>query len=149
MDEFLTLTAAAWVGIYGAMAISAVGSIIGCARAGQAACGVMVEAEGRYGRYLGIAAMPSSQTIYGVVIMLALNRPITADNAPALFAIGTLAGLAQMFSAIYQGNCCVAAINAGKNKPEIFGLSLAPAALVEGFAVFVLAFALLFSAQIP
>lgn len=149
MDEFLTLTAAAWVGIYGAMAISAVGSIIGCARAGQAACGVMVETEGRYGRYLGIAAMPSSQTIYGVVIMLALSRPITADNAPALFAIGTLAGLAQMFSAIYQGNCCVAAINAGKNKPEIFGLSLAPAALVEGFAVFVLAFALLFSAQIP
>jgi V/A-type H+-transporting ATPase subunit K len=149
LDEFLTLKAAAWLGIYGAMAIAAIGSIIGCARAGQAACGVMVDTEGRYGRYLGIAAMPSSQTIYGVVIMLALNRPITADNAPALFAIGTLAGLAQMFSAIYQGNCCVAAINAGKNKPEIFGLSLAPAALVEGFAVFVLAFALLFSAQIP
>lgn len=149
MDEFLTLTAAAWFGVYGAMAIAAVGSIIGCARAGQAAVGAMIDTEGRYGRYLGIAAMPSSQTIYGVVIMLALSRPITAANAPALFAIGTLAGLAQMFSAIYQGNCCVAAINAGKNKPEIFGLSLAPAALVEGFAVFVLAFALLFSAQIP
>jgi len=149
LDESLTLTAAAWLGIYGAMAIASVGSIIGCARAGQAACGVMVDTEGPYGRYLGIAAMPSSQTIYGVVIMLALSRPITAANAPALFAIGTLAGLAQMFSAIYQGNCCVAAINAGKNKPEVFGLSLAPAALVEGFAVFVLAFALLFSAQIP
>lgn len=148
MDEFLN-SAAAWCGIYGAMILSALGSIIGCARAGEAACGAMLEMEGRYGRYVGIAAMPSSQTIYGVVIMLALNRPITAANAPALFVIGTLAGLAQMISAIYQGNCCVAAINAGKNKPEIFGLSIAPAALVEGFAVFVLAFALLFSAGIP
>ncbi len=149
MDEFLSMTAAAWMGIYGAMILAALGSIIGCARAGQAACGAMLDTEGRYGRYLGIAAMPSSQTIYGVVVMLALNRPITEANAPALFAIGILSGVAQMISAIYQGNCCVAAINAGKNKPEIFGLSLAPAALVEGFAVFALAFALLFSAEIP
>jgi V/A-type H+-transporting ATPase subunit K len=149
LDEFLSMTAAAWMGIYGAMILAALGSIIGCARAGQAACGAMLDTEGRYGRYLGIAAMPSSQTIYGVVVMLALNRPITEANAPALFAIGILSGVAQMISAIYQGNCCVAAINAGKNKPEIFGLSLAPAALVEGFAVFALAFALLFSAEIP
>jgi len=149
LDEFLGMTAAAWMGIYGAMIFAALGSIIGCARAGQAACGAMLDTEGRYGRYLGIAAMPSSQTIYGVVVMLALNRPITEANAPALFAIGILSGVAQMISAIYQGNCCVAAINAGKNKPEIFGLSLAPAALVEGFAVFALAFALLFSAGIP
>ena len=148
MDQFLNGTAA-WIGIYGAMVLAALGSIIGCTRAGQAACGAMLDTEGRYARYVGIAAMPTSQTIYGVVIMLALNRPITAANAPALFVIGTLAGLAQMISAIYQGNCCVAAINAGKNKPEIFGLSIAPAALVEGFAVFVLAFALLFSAEIP
>lgn len=148
MDQFLNSTVA-WIGIYGAMVFAALGSIIGCTRAGQAACGAMLDTEGRYGRYVGVAAMPSSQTIYGVVIMLALNRPITAANAPALFAIGTLAGLAQGVSAVYQGYCCVAAINAGKNKPEIFGLSIAPAAMVEGFAVFVLAFALLFSAEIP
>ena len=148
MDQFLNSTVA-WIGIYGAMVFAALGSIIGCTRAGQAACGAMLDTEGRYGRYVGVAAMPSSQTIYGVVIMLALNRPITAANAPALFAIGTLAGRAQGVSAVYQGYCCVAAINAGKNKPEIFGLSIAPAAMVEGFAVFVLAFALLFSAEIP
>jgi V/A-type H+-transporting ATPase subunit K len=148
LDQFLS-SLAAWVGIYGAMIFAALGSIIGCTRAGQAACGAMLDTEGRYGRYVGVAAMPSSQTVYGVVIMLALNRPITEANAPALCVIGTLAGLAQMISAIYQGNCCVAAINAGKNKPEIFGLSIAPAAMVEGFAVFALAFALLFSAGIP
>ncbi|MEN8261417.1 MAG: V-type ATP synthase subunit K, partial [Pseudomonadota bacterium] len=59
------------------------------------------------------------------------------------------AGLALMFSAIFQGQCCASAINAAKIKPEIFGLSLAPAAIVEGFAVFAFVFALVVSAGIP
>jgi len=138
----------AWLGIYGAMVIAALGSIVGCTRAGHAACGAMLDTDARYGRFVAIAAMPSSQTVYGVVVMLALNRPITAANAPALCVIGLLAGVALGASAIYQGNCCVAAINTAKAKPEVFGLSIAPAALVEGFAVFALAFALLLSAQV-
>ena len=38
--------------------------------------------------------MPSSQVIYGIVVMFTLNRPVTAEVAPGLFAIGVLAGLA-------------------------------------------------------
>jgi V/A-type H+-transporting ATPase subunit K len=34
-------------------------------------------------------------------------------------------------------------------KPEIFGLSLAPAAIVEGFTVFVFVFALVLAGSIP
>jgi V/A-type H+-transporting ATPase subunit K len=60
-----------------------------------------------------------------------------------------LAGLALLFSAVYQGRCCASAINAAKAKPEIFGLSLAPAAIVEGFAVFAFVFALVISAGLP
>jgi V/A-type H+-transporting ATPase subunit K len=98
---------------------------------------------------VGVAAMPSSQTIYGLVVMLALNRAVTPENAPALAGIGLLAGLALMFSAIYQGQCCASAIHAAKAKPEILGLSLAPAAMVEGFAVFAFIFALVLSGGIP
>jgi V/A-type H+-transporting ATPase subunit K len=130
------------------MALPAIGSMIGCTRAGMAACGAMLETESRYARFVAVASMPTSQTVYGVVVMLALNRPVTAGNASALFAIGVLAGVALLLSAVSQGNCCVAAINASKSKPEIFGLSVAPAAMVEGVAVFVLAFALLLSAQV-
>jgi V/A-type H+-transporting ATPase subunit K len=54
-----------------------------------------------------------------------------------------------MFSAIYQGQCCASAIQASKAKPEIFGLSVAPAAIVEGFAVFAFIFALVISSNIP
>jgi len=143
------ILALGWAGLYGPMALGAIGSIIGCALAGQAACGALLETETGHGRYVGIAAMPSSQTIYGIVVMFSLNRTVTLDNAPGLFAIGILAGMALLFSAVRQGQCCASAINVSKIKPEIFGMSIAPAAIVEGFAVFAFIFALVISAGIP
>ncbi|WP_031432237.1 ATP synthase subunit C [Methylomarinum vadi] len=138
-----------WIGLYAPMALGAVGSIVGCAVSGQAAIGAMLDTESGYGRYVGVSAMPSSQVIYGIVIMFTLNRPIDVENAAGIFAIGVLAGLALLFSAVYQGQCCASAIHAAKAKPEIFGLSIAPAAIVEGFAVFAFIFALVISAGIP
>jgi len=138
-----------WIGIYGPMALGAIGSIIGCAKAGQAACGALLDSDTGYGRYIGISAMPSSQTIYGIVVMFSLNRPVTVDNAPGLFGIGFLAGLALLYSAIRQGEACASSIQVSKSKPEIFGISVAPAAIIEGFAVFAFIFALVISAGIP
>lgn len=138
-----------WMGLYAPMAMGALGSIIGCAMAGQAAIGAMLDTETGHGRYVGVSAMPSSQVIFGIVVMFTLNRPVTIDNAPGLFAIGFLAGLALMLSAIYQGQCCASAIHASKSKPEIFGLSIVPAAIIEGFAVFAFIFALVISGGIP
>ncbi|XSG83851.1 MAG: ATP synthase subunit C [Methylohalobius sp. ZOD2] len=137
-----------WAGVYGAFALGAIGSIIGCAVAGQAAIGTMVDVESGYGRYIGVSVMPSSQVVYGIVVMFSLQRELTADTAPALFGIGIFCGLALMFSAIRQGQTCASAIHAAKIKPEIFGLSLAPAAIVEGFAVFAFVFALVLAGRI-
>lgn len=147
MDTFII--ALGWIGIFAPTALGAIGSIIGCARAGQAACGAMLDVEGGYGRFVGLSALPSSQMIYGIVVMFTLNRTVTVASGPGLFAIGVLAGLALMFSAIFQGACCASAINTSKSKPEVFGLSAAPAAIVEGFAVFAFVFALVLSGGIP
>ncbi|MBK1723927.1 ATP synthase subunit C [Thiocystis violacea] len=147
MNEFVN--ALGWAGLYGVMALSAIGSIIGCAVAGQAAIGAMVDTDSGYGRYIGVSVMPSSQVIYGIVVMFTLQRPVTPESAPALFGIGLLAGLALLFSAVRQGQACASAIHASKTKPEIFGLSLAPAAIVEGFAVFAFVFALVLAGTIP
>jgi V/A-type H+-transporting ATPase subunit K len=138
-----------WAGMYGVMALAAIGSIIGCAVAGQAAIGAMVDTEAGHGRYIGVSVMPSSQVIYGIVVMFTLQRDVVAGNATGLFGIGILAGLALMFSAIFQGKACASAIHASKTKPEIFGLTLAPAAIVEGFAVFAFVFALVLAGRIP
>ena len=138
-----------WTGVFAPMVLGAVGSMTGCALAGQAAIGALLDTEGGYGKYIGISAMPSSQAVYGIVMMFSLNRVVTIENVPGLFAIGSLTGIALFFSAIYQGRCCATAIHAAKSKPEIFGLSLAPAAMVEGFAVFVFIFALVLAAGVP
>lgn len=147
MADFMLILG--WCGVFSPMILGAIGSIIGCAVAGQAAIGAMLDTETGHGRYIGLSAMPSSQVIYGIVIMFTLNRPIAADGAAGLFAVGMLSGLALLFSSVYQGRCCASAIYAAKAKPEIFGLSVAPAAIVEGFAVFAFIFALVISADIP
>ncbi len=140
----------AWVGVFAPMALGAIGSAIGCTRAGQAACGAMLETESGYGKYIGVSAMPSSQTIYGIVITLTLSRVVSNPaSAVGVFGIGLLAGLVQMLSAVYQGDCCASSINVSKDKPEVFGISLAPAAMAEGFAVFALVFALILIGMLP
>jgi V/A-type H+-transporting ATPase subunit K len=168
------MTILGWIGIFSPMALGALGSTIGCLRAGQAACGAMLDAESGFGRFIGVSAFPASQTIYGIVVMFALIGAVTPKDAspaasaaasdatesaakpadapklpvvdartgPALFGIGVLGGVAIMGSAIGQGLACAAAIAAFKNKAEVFGLSIAPAAFIEGFAVFAMIFAI-------
>jgi V/A-type H+-transporting ATPase subunit K len=146
-NEYLSVLG--WLGIYKPVALGAIGASIGCTIAGQAAIGAMMELNGGYGRYVGLSALPSSMSIYGIVVMFILNRPVTVANAGGLFGIGIGAGLAFLLSAIYQGMCCASAIAGSKAKPEIFGLSLAPAAIVEGFAVFAFVFALVAAGGLP
>ena len=147
MSDFVI--ALGWMGLFAPMALGAIGSIMGCAIAGQAAVGAMLETESGYGKFIGISAMPSSQIIFGIVVMFTLNREMTVAAAPGVFGIGVGAGLALMMSAIWQGRLVASSINASKTKPEIFGLSLAPAAIVEGFAVFAFVFALVIAGGIP
>lgn len=110
-----------WFGIYAPVALSAIGASIGCTLAGQAAIGAMMEINGGYGRYVGLAALPSSMSIYGIVIMFILNRPVTGENAGGLFSIGVGSGITLLLTAIYQGICCASAIAASKSKPEFLG----------------------------
>ena len=153
MNDNLSLLVLGWIGIYAPVALGAIGASIGCTIAGQAAIGAMMEVNSGYGRYVGLSALPSSMSIYGIVVMFILNRTVTPENAGGLFGIGIgsglvflltgiYQGLAFLLAAIYQGMCCASAISGSKAKPEIFGLSLAPAAIVEGFAVFAFVFAL-------
>jgi V/A-type H+-transporting ATPase subunit K len=148
METFIT-SLLGWIGIYSPVALAAIGSAIGCTRAGKAACGAMLEVDGGYGRYVGVAVLPSTMVIYGIVVMFTLNRPVGPEASSGLFGVGVLAGVALLITAILQGECCAAAINASKSKPEIFGISVTPAAIVEGFAVFAFVFALVVSGAIP
>jgi V/A-type H+-transporting ATPase subunit K len=143
MNEWVL--ALGWLGIFAPVALGSIGSVIGCALAGQAAIGAMMQTDSGYGRFIGLSVLPSSFVIYGIVLMFTLQRPVVAENSGGLFGIGVLAGLALLMTGLWQGRACASAINASKEKPEIFALTIAPAAIVEGFGVFVFIFALVLS----
>jgi V/A-type H+-transporting ATPase subunit K len=147
MNELLILLG--WVGLYAPVSLGAIGSAIGCTLGGQAAIGAMLETEGGHGRYIGVSVLPSSMVIYGIVVMFTLNRPVTVEVAGGLFGLGLGTGIALLMLGIYQGYCIASAIASSKEKPAIFGLSIAPAAIVEGFAVFAFIFTLVLAAGLP
>ena len=112
MDAFMLLLG--WLGIYCPVALAAIGSAIGCTRAGKAACGAILEVDGGYGRYIGLSVLPSSIVIYGIVIMFSLMRPVELATSAGLFGVGVPVGVAMLFIGVLQGECCAAAINGAR-----------------------------------
>ncbi len=127
------------------LGMGCLGSSIGCGIACMASHGVMARVEEGYGKFVGVSAVPSSQSIYGFILMVLMKSSIRAGTLAPVAAIGIAisVGLAIMFSSIYQGMCAATAIQASAKKPAIFGKTLASLAIVESFALFAFVFALL------
>lgn len=128
-----------------ALALSAIGSSIGCGIAGMASHAVMSRVEEGHGKFIGMSAAPSSQTIYGFILMLLMSRAIQAGTLPPLSAlgIGFASGMAIMISAIFQGMACATGIQASAKQPAIFGKCFAAIGILESFALFTFVFTLL------
>lgn len=128
-----------------ALGLSCLGSSIGCGIAGMASHGVMSRVEEGHGKFIGMSAAPSSQSIYGFILMLLMKGYIQEGQLSPLsaIAIGLSSGLAIMFSAIYQGRCAASGIQASARQPMIFGKCFAAIGIVESFALFAFVFAIL------
>ena len=128
-----------------ALGLSCLGSAIGCGIAGMASHGVMARVEEGHGKFIGMSAAPSSQSIYGFILMLLMKQAIEAGTLSPLSAlgIGISSGVAIMVSAIFQGKCCASGIQATAKQPAIFGKCFAAVGIVESFALFAFVFALL------
>jgi len=86
--------------------------------------------------------MPSSQSIYGLVLMILMSAQIKANALQPLPAvgIGLFVGLAIMISAIYQGMCAASGIQAVAKQPSVFGKCMAALGIVESFSLFAFVF---------
>lgn len=128
-----------------ALGLSAIGSSIGCGIAGMASHAVMSRVEEGHGKFIGMAAAPSSQIIYGFILMLLMSRAIQAGTLSPLsgIGIGFASGLGIMVSAIYQGKVCATGIQASAKQPAVFGKCFAAIGIIESFALFSFVFALL------
>ena len=127
------------------LALACLGSAIGCGIAGMASHGVMARVDENHGKFIGMSALPSSQAIYGFVLMLLMKNGIVAGTLTAWngIGIGVFVGLAIMFSAIYQGMCAATGIQACAKQPAVYGKCLAALGIVESFSLFAFVFALL------
>jgi V/A-type H+-transporting ATPase subunit K len=128
-----------------ALGLGAIGSSIGCGIAGMASHAVMSRVEEGHGKFIGMAAMPSSQCIYGFILMYLMAAAIKDGSLSPMsgLAIGLCSGTAIMFSAIYQGKAAATGIQASAKQPAIFGKCFAALGIIESFALFAFVFALL------
>lgn len=128
-----------------ALGLSSIGSSIGCCIAGMASHAAMARTEEGHGKYIAMAAAPSSQIIYGFILMLLMSIKINEGSLSPLsaMAIGLFSGLAIMISAIYQGKVSASGIEASLRQPAVFGKCFAAIGIIESFALFAFVFALL------
>jgi len=128
-----------------ALGLSAIGSSIGCGIGGMASHAVMSRVEEGHGKFIAMSAMPSSQIIYGFILMLLMRDAIRAGTLSPMsgIGIGLSSGIAIMISAVYQGRAAASGIQASAKEPAIFGKCLAALGIVESFALFAFVFALM------
>lgn len=120
-----------------AIGIPAIGSAIGVGNAGAVSHGAMAKVDEGHGKFIGVSAAPSSQTIYGLILMFVLLGKVATAGAAVLF-IGVFCGIAICMSAVFQGKVAATAILGSSKKQEIFGKAFAAVGMVESFAIFAL-----------
>ena len=71
------------------LGLGCIGSAIGCGIAGMASHGVMTHVEEGHGNFIGLSAMPSSQSIYGFVLMIRMKAAIVGGGLSSMLAVAT------------------------------------------------------------
>lgn len=135
----------AMVGPALALGLGCIGSSIGCGIAGMATQAVMSRVEENHGAFIGMSALPSSQSIYGFVLMILMKGKLDSGSLSPLsgIGIGLVIGLALMFSSIYQGMCAASGAQAAAKQPAILGKCFISLTIIEAFSLFAFVFSII------
>lgn len=127
------------------LGLSCIGCCIGCWIAGSAAHAAMSRTEEGQGRFIALSVAPSSQSVYGFLLMLQMKSAILAGTLSPIggIAIGLFSGMAFVCSSIYQGKVCATGMQATMKQPSVYGKCWAAVGIIESFALFAFVFALL------
>ena len=131
----------AYLGIALCVALSGIGSAYGVTICGNAAIGAFKKNPTASGSYMGLAALPSSQGLYGFVAFFILRSKLIAETGEGglmLFGIGLGAGLVFLLSAIRQGMVCANGINGIGAGHDVLANTMIYAALPEFYAILAL-----------
>ncbi len=132
-----------------------VGSSIGIGIAGSAGTATLSEDSGQFRNVIILASLPMTQTFYGLIVLILIVTGVITniDNVVAsvgtgagamVLGVGLIAGFAECFSAIYQGNVCASGISLlPKTKGRILTNAIMLAVFVELLGVLGLVFAIM------
>jgi V/A-type H+-transporting ATPase subunit K len=131
-----------------ALAFAAIGSAMGTGTAGMAGIGAWKKcyAQDKPAPFILLVFIgaPLSQTIYGLLLLLAFNKMALLDTAsvmwPAVLGAGIIGGIAMGMSAWYQGKVGAAGSDALGETGQGFGNYLTTLGIVETVALFVMIF---------
>jgi V/A-type H+-transporting ATPase subunit K len=132
-----------------ALSFAAIGSALGTGTAGMAGIGAWKKCylQGKPAPFILLVFIgaPLSQTIYGLLLLLAFNK-MAVDPAvasvmwPAVLGAGIIGGIAMGMSAWYQGKVGAAGSDALAETGQGFGNYLTTLGIVETVALFVMIF---------
>jgi len=131
-----------------ALAFAAIGSALGTGTAGMAGIGAWKKCylQGKPAPFILLVFIgaPLSQTIYGLLLLLAFNKMALLETAavmwPAVLGAGIIGGIAMGMSAWYQGKVGASGSDALAETGQGFGNYLTSLGIVETVALFVMIF---------
>jgi V/A-type H+-transporting ATPase subunit K len=140
----MTAILLAYIGVALMVGMSGLGSVYGITICGNAAVGAIKKNPGAFGSYLGLAALPSTQGLYGFVGFFMLQNKLVADISPlggaAIFGAGLVMGVVGLLSAIRQGEVCANGIAAIGSGYKVMVQTMIFAAFAEFYAIIALLF---------
>jgi V/A-type H+-transporting ATPase subunit K len=143
----MTAILLAYIGVALMVGLAGLGSVYGITICGNAAVGALKKNPGAMGSYIGLAAMPSTQGLYGFVGFYMLQSKLVADITPlagaAIFGAGLAMGVVGLFSAIRQGEVCANGIAAIGSGYKVMAQTMLLAAFAELYAIIALLFVIL------
>ena len=134
------------MGAAAAVAMAAIGSVLGTGAAGLAAVGAWKRCfmQNKAAPFILVTFVgaPLSQTLYGMILMGDIVKAATAAPAMywAMLGAGFLGGIAMGFSAWFQGRVGAGAADAMAETGKGFGNYLMALGIIETVALFVMLF---------
>ncbi len=143
---------ATWLAVLGgalALASGMIGSVVGIGAAASAGTATLAEDPKQMRNVLVLAAMPTTQTFYGLIILIyivlfATAPPMSFEQALKVFAAALIGVAAEGPSAAFQGMICASGIAMlPKTKGKIFVNAMMLAVYAELIGILGLVFTIL------
>lgn len=135
------------------VALSGIGSSYGVTICGNAAIGAYKKNPSASGSYIGLAALPSSQGLYGFVGFFMLQSHVFEGmnmlTAAGVLGAGLALGLVAWISAIRQAKVCANGISAIGGGHNAFGTTMVLAVFPELYAILGLLVLILIAGVLP